>query len=118
MTNSKNDFQKIMATKILKENVIHHFAGFENSYRDGYMTKEEILKIFDIPNFIEYATNELSFSMKKGNMLYSPITDKVIEAKHLKFLGKETLESIKVASGVNAFISFKDFLKELNEEEK
>lgn len=118
MTKSNNDFQKFMAIRILKENVLHHFAGFENSYRDGDMTKEEILEIFEINNFIEHATDELSRAMKKGNMLESPITNQVMEAKHLKFLGKETLEIVRVVGGANAFIDFKDFLEELKEEEK
>lgn len=113
-----NDFQKNTAIKILTEVVSHNFTGFENSYRDGSMTKEEILEIFEIDNFIKCANDELLIAMKKGNMLESPISSKVIEVKHLKFLGKETLEVIKGVSGLEAFFEFKDFLEELKDEEK
>lgn len=116
MTKSNKDFQKNMAIKIIKENVAFNFAGIENSYRDGYMNKEEVLEMFEMSNFIENANEELSIAMKKGNMLESQATGLAMEAKHLKFLGKENLEIVKLISASKAFLSFRSFIAELKED--
>lgn len=113
MTKSKSEFQKFLAIRLLKESTLHHFAGFENAYRDGDMERDEILELFTVENFIDYSTGELSRSMEKGNMLTTPMSNQVMEAKHLKFLGTDTLEIVRVVSGANAWIDFKDFIAEV-----
>ena len=114
MAKSKSDFQKFMAIKLLKESTVHYFAGLQNAYDDGDITKEEALQEFDIENFVNYAGEELSNAMKDGRMLQSPMSDQVMEAKHLKFLGSDTLTTVKVVSGANAFIEFNEFVETLN----
>lgn len=88
------DFKMRMATKILSENLIHYIGGLENSVRDNEITKLQFNENIELEVMKEVAAEMLSNAYKRKN-LESPISYLTMEAKHIKFGGKENIERIK-----------------------
>lgn len=91
----KTNYKEKLAIKVLAENVEFHLGGLENAFLDGDITEEKYNQEQEIQKLFDFATDVLNDAMRSGNMLESPYTNIVIEAKHLKFLGKERLDFIK-----------------------
>ena len=79
-----------MIKKLVKQNVVFEIQGWENMVDDGELKKEDIENL----SLMKIMDNILKESYTNG-MLESPMTDIVMEAKHIKFLGNKKLDLIK-----------------------
>lgn len=93
---------KTQLVKILKHNVEFEIAGWTNKLdNDGFdeeYGKKEFEEILSAKNLINYLQGGLNDSYKKG-YYEDEQTGIMIESKHIKFLGKETI-SESIASAV------------------
>lgn len=97
------DFKRQLLVKILKENALHYYLGdIEINYLDEEITRSEYLKLIRVEYIQEFIDDIISEGFKKGHII-SPITTLSIEAKHIKFSGKENIEDIKFEAAVKAF---------------
>lgn len=100
------NFEKELFSKILKGNIIHEIAGKENEMLDGYITEEEFNEFKSMLNLLDVAGNIFTEAYASGYFKSSK-TDTVIEAKHVKFLGSEEIETIKTMAVLQALVKFK-----------
>lgn len=78
--------------RILEDNVLHEVGGYENEMLDGDITEEE----YETRMSAETLTHEALYVLKAGyknGYIKSPNTGETLEAKHLKFLGNDMLNS-------------------------
>lgn len=99
-------FEKELFAKILKGNIKFEIAGKENEMLDGYITPEEFEEFKTTQNLLNVAAQIFTEAYTTGYFKSSK-TDTVIEAKHIKFLGNEEIEGIKIIAVLQAQMEFK-----------
>lgn len=104
------NFNQKLAQKLLMENLVYEYQGFVNAYDDGEMTKEELQDELDIEKAKETIDHILNEFYKDG-YISSPMRNNIVEAKHLKFSGKEVLEKIKLHASAMALFKFYEYMK-------
>lgn len=95
------NFEQELFEKILKGNIKYEITGKENEMLDGYITEEEFEDFKTTQNLLDVAAQIINNAYRDG-YFKSVKTDRVIEAKHVKFLGNEKIESIKIMAVLKA----------------
>lgn len=97
----KNTFKQDMFLKILTDNIVYEIAGQENDMADGFITEEEFEEFKTTDNLMELATSLINAAYKDGHF-ESVQSEQCIEAKHIKFMGNEKIDTYKQVAIVNA----------------
>ena len=87
------NFTEKMLYKILKGNLCDHFGGIYNGLLDGHYTESEYDDMTTEEEFLNMANYFLKNAYKIG-YLESEYDNIAMEAKHIKFLGKEKIDMI------------------------
>ena len=82
-----------MFYSILNENLCYHFGGIYNGLCDGHYSEEKFEEMTIEKEFFKMDDYILKNAYKVG-YLESESDNLAIEAKHIKFLGKEKIDAI------------------------
>ena len=94
-------FQEKLIIKLLKEEVAYHYQGLQNEVLDGERTQASYNEGLNLETALNIATSALNEAYKKG-YLDSPQSAPIIEAKHIKFLGNDRIDPLKMVASVEA----------------
>lgn len=94
-------FQEKLIIKLLKEEVTYHYQGLQNEVLDGERTQASYNELLDLETALNIATNVLNEAYKDG-FLSSAQSIPIIEAKHIKFLGNDRINTLKMVASVEA----------------
>lgn len=91
---TKTNENQMTAVLLLKDNIVYEMDGWENELQDGIITEDEFFDKMNLDNINALAKQLLNEAMAEG-FLESKQSGLILEAKHLKFLGRETLDDIE-----------------------
>lgn len=97
-----NQFKKDLTVKILQDYIDSQYLGdLDNQLLDGDISQEDYTEQVSLDAIKDYTESVLSHSYSTG-WLVSPIDNRrTVEAKHIKFSGKENIEMmVMLASAV------------------
>ena len=90
---NKLTFNEKVAIMLISDQLRYHFGGVYNGFLAGHYDEKEYEEMVKEEEFYNMAEYILSNAYKVG-YLDSESSNYVLEAKHLKFLGKEKLKNV------------------------